>query len=233
MVGESWPRFTERARDAIDAPDSAGSNLPLRLCAVPEPTTVRPLPSDPASALNTVLMSAKSCGLSDQSSSATEANFGSSNSARNALPFQRRWPTASSAEVTPLRFTSSQSAARRSARAVGVLAVAKSSFAASTGFGLLASTFTRSQISAMFVTIIGTLIPSVQFAGLINPVSSLEGMGAFIGRIYPATHFLTISRGVFSKALDLSSLLPSFWPLLVAAPVIVGMAIALLRKQES
>lgn len=103
----------------------------------------------------------------------------------------------------------------------------------STGFGLLASTFTRSQISAMFVTIIGTLIPSVQFAGLINPVSSLEGMGAFIGRIYPATHFLTISRGVFSKALDLSSLLPSFWPLLVAAPVIVGMAIALLRKQES
>ena len=103
----------------------------------------------------------------------------------------------------------------------------------STGFGLLASTFTRSQISAMFVTIIGTLIPSVQFAGLINPVSSLEGTGAFIGRIYPATHFLTISRGVFSKALDLSSLLPSFWPLLVAAPVIVGMAIALLRKQES
>ena len=103
----------------------------------------------------------------------------------------------------------------------------------STGFGLLSSTFTRSQISAMFVTIIGTLIPSVQFAGLINPVSSLEGTGAFIGRIYPATHFLTISRGVFSKALDLSSLLPSFWPLLVAAPVIVGLAIALLRKQES
>ncbi|UCU98890.1 ribosome-associated ATPase/putative transporter RbbA [Acidovorax radicis] len=103
----------------------------------------------------------------------------------------------------------------------------------STGFGLLASTFTRSQISAMFVTIIGTLIPSVQFAGLINPVSSLEGIGAFIGRIYPATHFLTISRGVFSKALDLSSLLPSFWPLLVAAPVIVGTAILLLRKQES
>jgi ribosome-dependent ATPase len=103
----------------------------------------------------------------------------------------------------------------------------------STGFGLLASTFTRSQISAMFVTMIGTLIPSIQFAGLINPVSSLEGVGAFIGRIYPATHFLTISRGVFSKALDLGNLLPSFWPLLIAAPVIVGTAILLLRKQES
>ena len=64
-------------------------------------------------------------------------------------------------------------------------------------------------------------------------MSSLEGVGAFVGRIFPATHFLTISRGVFSKALDLGSLLPSFWPLLIAAPVIVGTAILLLRKQES
>ncbi|WP_313951850.1 ribosome-associated ATPase/putative transporter RbbA [Accumulibacter sp.] len=103
----------------------------------------------------------------------------------------------------------------------------------STGFGLLASTFTRSQIAAMFVTMIGTIIPCVQFAGLLNPVSSLEGMGAFIGRIYPATHFLTISRGVFSKELDITSLGPSFWPMLVAIPVILGLSIALLKKQEA
>ncbi|MEN9985797.1 MAG: hypothetical protein RI925_1299, partial [Pseudomonadota bacterium] len=45
----------------------------------------------------------------------------------------------------------------------------------STGFGLLASTFTQSQIAALFVTMIGTIIPCVQFAGLLNPVSSLEG----------------------------------------------------------
>jgi ribosome-dependent ATPase len=84
----------------------------------------------------------------------------------------------------------------------------------------------------MFVTMIGTIIPCVQFAGLLNPVSSLEGVGAFIGHIYPATHFLTISRGVFSKALGLSSLAPSFWPLLAAAPVILGLSIVLLGKQE-
>ncbi len=104
---------------------------------------------------------------------------------------------------------------------------------ASTGFGLLASTFTQSQIAAMFVTMIGTIIPCVQFSGLLNPVSSLEGMGAFIGRIYPATHFLTISRGVFSKALNLSDLMGSFWMLLAAVPVILGLAIMLLKKQEA
>lgn len=103
----------------------------------------------------------------------------------------------------------------------------------STGLGLLASTFTRSQIAAMFVTMIGTIVPCVQFSGLLNPVSSLEGPGAWIGHLYPATHFLTICRGVFSKGLGFASLGSSFWPLLAAVPVILGLAVLLLNKQEA
>lgn len=101
----------------------------------------------------------------------------------------------------------------------------------STGLGLLASTFTRSQIAALFVTMIGTIIPCVQFSGMLNPVSSLEGAGALIGRVYPAAHFLAISRGVFSKGLDLPALAGSFWPLALAVPVILGLAVLLLKKQ--
>ncbi len=103
----------------------------------------------------------------------------------------------------------------------------------STGMGLLASTATRSQIAAMFFAMVGTLIPAVQFAGLINPVSSMSGVSRWIGEIYPASHMFTISRGVFSKALGLQDLQAQFWPMLIAAPVIVGVAIALLRKQEA
>ena len=103
----------------------------------------------------------------------------------------------------------------------------------STGFGLLASIFTRTQIAAMFVALIGTMIPAVQFAGMLNPVSSLEGVGAFIGRTYPASHFLTISRGVFNKALGFTALSTSFWPLLLAVPAILGLSIMLLKKQET
>ncbi|WP_241065204.1 ribosome-associated ATPase/putative transporter RbbA [Achromobacter insuavis] len=102
-----------------------------------------------------------------------------------------------------------------------------------TAIGLLASTFTRSQIAALFFTMIGTLVPAVQFAGLLNPVSSLEGAGKLIGQVYPATQMLTISRGVFSKALDFSNLQGSFWPLLVAIPVILGASVLLLKKQET
>ena len=101
----------------------------------------------------------------------------------------------------------------------------------STGFGLLASTFTKSQIAAMFFAMVGTMLPAVQFAGMINPVSALEGPGRVIGEVYPATYMLIISRGVFCKALDLSDLLPSLLAMLPAVPVILGLSILLLRKQ--
>jgi ribosome-dependent ATPase len=103
----------------------------------------------------------------------------------------------------------------------------------STGFGLFASTFTRSQIAAMFVTMLGTMLPATQLAGMINPVSSLEGMGRVIGEIYPATHFFIISRGVFSKALGLTDLYAAFLPMLISVPFIIGLAVALLKKQEA
>jgi ribosome-dependent ATPase len=105
----------------------------------------------------------------------------------------------------------------------------------STGIGLLASTFTRSQISAMFVTMIGTLMPFHPVLGADQPGVLARRRGRLRGaQIYPATHFLTISRGVFSKALDLGSLLPSFWPLLIAAPVHRRHGhLAAAQKQES
>ncbi len=103
----------------------------------------------------------------------------------------------------------------------------------STGLGLLASAFTRSQIAALFITMVGTMIPTVQFAGLLNPVSSLEGAGAVIGQIYPATHMLIISRGVFSKALGFADLQASYLPLVLAVPVILLLAAARLKKQAS
>ncbi|AGK51567.1 heme ABC exporter, ATP-binding protein CcmA [Burkholderia thailandensis MSMB121] len=101
-----------------------------------------------------------------------------------------------------------------------------------TGIGLLASTFTRSQVAAIVMTIIGTMIPTVQFAGLLTPLSSLEGTGRFIGLVYPATYMLSISRGVFNKALSLQDLHSQFWPLAASAPVILGATILLLKKQE-
>jgi ribosome-dependent ATPase len=104
---------------------------------------------------------------------------------------------------------------------------------AATALGLLFSTFMRSQIAAVFGTAILTILPASQFSGLLDPVSSLEGVGALIGQIYPTTHYLIISRGAFSKALGFADLQASFVPLLLAVPAVLAVAVALLKKQET
>ena len=101
-----------------------------------------------------------------------------------------------------------------------------------TGLGLLMSSMLNSQIAAIFGTAIATLLPAVQFSGLTHPVSALEGASAFFGQIYPTSHFLIISRGVFSKALGMADLYWYFIPLLLAIPLLTLLSVAGLRKQE-
>ncbi|OAI00802.1 multidrug ABC transporter ATP-binding protein [Methylomonas methanica] len=101
-----------------------------------------------------------------------------------------------------------------------------------TGYGLLISVFTRSQIAAMFATFVATFIPSTRFSGMIDPVSSLEDGARLVGEIFPGTHFLTICRGTFSKALGFAELSPFLLPLVLSILVVVGLSVFLLEKQE-
>jgi ribosome-dependent ATPase len=63
-------------------------------------------------------------------------------------------------------------------------------------------------------------------------VSSLEGMGRVIGEVFPTSHFVTISRGTFAKALGLGDLGGSFLPMLALVPVVVALGAVFVRKQE-
>jgi ribosome-dependent ATPase len=102
-----------------------------------------------------------------------------------------------------------------------------------TGIGLFVSTVTRTQVAALFATAIATLVPAAHYCGLIDPVSSLEGFGRWVGEIYPTAHFITISRGVFNKALDFTGLYASFIALLIAIPVLIGLSAVFLKKQDT
>lgn len=101
----------------------------------------------------------------------------------------------------------------------------------STAFGLLISTFMNSQIAAIFGAAVLTILPATQFCGLMDPVSSLQGTGRFIGDIYPTTYFILISRGTFAKALEFHDLVGSFIPLFLAGPILVIIASWLTKKQ--
>lgn len=103
---------------------------------------------------------------------------------------------------------------------------------ASTGIGLLMSAFTRTQIAALAGTAILTMLATVNFSGMTEPVSSLEGLGRIIGNHWPATSFIIIARGVFTKGLGFSQLATEFLHLAIFPPVITLLSILLLRRQE-
>lgn len=101
-----------------------------------------------------------------------------------------------------------------------------------TALGLLMSSFLRTQTASIFATTIGTVLPAVQFSGLLDPTSSLQGLAAWVGRVYPTTHYLIVSRGTFSKGLGPADLWPQMLALALAAPVLLGAGVLLLRRQE-
>jgi ribosome-dependent ATPase len=104
--------------------------------------------------------------------------------------------------------------------------------AASTGFGQLISTFTKTQVSAVFATIVIAIIPTVNFSGLLVPVSSLSGGGRIMGFGFPSSWYQPISVGTFTKALGFDDL----WLNLIMLTVFfVGYLVAaqlILQKQE-
>ncbi|WP_412479390.1 ribosome-associated ATPase/putative transporter RbbA [Azonexus sp. IMCC34839] len=103
---------------------------------------------------------------------------------------------------------------------------------ATTGLGLLMSTFTKTQIAALFGTAIVTMLPTVQFSGLTTPVESLQGGSYWVGQFYPATYFILICRGAFTKGLGFAELWPSLLALAAFIPVLTLASVSLLKKQE-
>ncbi|MDI4638517.1 MULTISPECIES: ribosome-associated ATPase/putative transporter RbbA [Halomonadaceae] len=103
---------------------------------------------------------------------------------------------------------------------------------AATAFGLVVSTFVRSQIAAIFATAIIVMIPTINFSGMMYPVSTLEGGASLIGKAFPALYFQQISAGVFNKGLDLRVLYPNHLLLGGFCVLFWVVASALLRKQE-
>jgi ribosome-dependent ATPase len=103
---------------------------------------------------------------------------------------------------------------------------------ATTGFGLLMSSFMRTQVAAIFGTAIVTLIPSVNFSGLLTPVSALSGGGRVLGLVFPAAWFQQISIGTFTKGLGFAGLWTNHLALAAFAVVFITMARLVLRKQE-
>ena len=103
---------------------------------------------------------------------------------------------------------------------------------ATTGFGVLVSSFVKTQIAALFGTAVLIMLPVIQFSGLFTPVSSLSGGARIIGLAFPSTYFQRISLGTFTKGLDFGDLWPSFAALASIVLAYLLLSLLLLKTQE-
>jgi len=103
---------------------------------------------------------------------------------------------------------------------------------ATTGLGMVLSTFTSSQVAAVFVTAVVTITPTIQFSGLLQPVSTLEGNARVMGSIWPATYYMHSSLGAYTKGLAPGLMLEDILFLAGCIPILLLVSWYGLDKQE-
>lgn len=103
---------------------------------------------------------------------------------------------------------------------------------ATTGLGMITSTFTSSQVAAVFVTSILTIVPTIQFSGLLQPVSTLDGTARVVGEIWPASYYMHASLGTYTKGLPPHLMIGDALFLAACIPVFLAISWIGLKKQE-
>ncbi|MEO6975441.1 MAG: ABC transporter permease [Gallionella sp.] len=96
------------------------------------------------------------------------------------------------------------------------------------GIGLMISAVSATQQQAILGAFaIG--VPAVLMSGFATPVENMPVLLQWLAQAIPLTHFLIIVQGSFLKALPLSDILASLWPLAVIALATLTMATVFVR----
>ena len=104
--------------------------------------------------------------------------------------------------------------------------------ATTTATGLLVSCFTRSQVAAIFITAVGTVMPAMSFSGFLVPISSLQGGAYIMGKILPSAWYANLTTGTFVKGLGYPDLVREHFILGGYYFIILTLAVLNLKKQE-
>ena len=99
------------------------------------------------------------------------------------------------------------------------------------GIGLLVSTVTKSQLVAMLLALIVTLMPSFLFSGFLFPIFTMPYVLQLYTRLFPVQYFVDFSRGVVLKGAGLPELWPSVLLLCAYTAIIFALAAWRFRKK--
>lgn len=100
-----------------------------------------------------------------------------------------------------------------------------------TGIGLLVSLFVRTQVAAMMLTVIVTIVPSVLYSGLLVPIASMEPGAKLEAHLFPAMYYTDIVLGSFLKGVGLEQLWGKVLALLIYAAVLWTASFLMFHKR--
>ena len=97
--------------------------------------------------------------------------------------------------------------------------------------GLLISSVTRSQLVAMLLALLATLMPSFLFSGFLFPIFTMPAMLQMYTYLFPARYFIEIVRGIMMKGIGLEMLWPQFLMLVFYTATVFTATTLLFRKK--
>ncbi len=100
-----------------------------------------------------------------------------------------------------------------------------------TGIGLLVSLIVRTQVAAMLLTVVVTVIPSVLYSGLLVPVASMDPVGQLKAHLFPAVYFTDIVLGSFLKGIGIGDLWGRLLALLVYSALLWTASLLIFHKR--
>ena len=100
-----------------------------------------------------------------------------------------------------------------------------------TGIGLLVSLIVRTQVAAMMMTVVVTIVPSVLYSGLLVPIASMTPQGQFEAHLFPAMYYTDIALGSFLKGIGLEQLWGRVLALSIYAAVLWMLGYLLFHKR--
>ncbi len=102
-----------------------------------------------------------------------------------------------------------------------------------TGIGLVVSVFVRTQVAAMVVVAIITIVPAVLYSGVIIPIKSLSPSAALAAHALPAMYYADIATGSFLKGVGIETLWPNLLVLMAYAAVLLAIGYLRFSKRPA
>ncbi|RIH64105.1 ABC transporter permease [Mariniphaga sediminis] len=69
--------------------------------------------------------------------------------------------------------------------------------------GILISTAAKNQMTAMFISMVGLMLPTIILSGFIFPIKNMPEVLQWLSHIMPARYFITIVRGIMLKGVGI------------------------------